>query len=58
MRAARAKTMVPLTDLDRLFIDAATHGEATERIDAARAEVAALVASEDRIVAELSANLP
>jgi hypothetical protein len=58
VRVARGKTMVPLVDLDRLFIDAATHGEATERIDAARKEVAALVASEDGIVAELSANLP
>jgi hypothetical protein len=58
VRAARSKTMVPLVDLDRLHIDAATHGEATERIDAARQEVATLVASEDRIVAELSANLP
>jgi hypothetical protein len=50
--------MVPLVDLDRLFIDAATHGEATERIDIARKEVAVLVASEDGIVAELSVNLP
>jgi hypothetical protein len=58
VRAARSKTMVPLVDLDRLFIDATTHGETTERIDAARKEVAALVASEDGIVAELSANLP
>jgi hypothetical protein len=50
--------MVPLADLDRLFDDAATTGRATDRIGAARDEVAGLVAAEDRTVAELSANLP
>jgi hypothetical protein len=45
-------------DLDRLFVDAGTQGDSTDRIGAARAEVAALVSSEDQIVAELSANLP
>ena len=50
--------MVPLADLDRLFDDAATTGQATERIGEARDEVAGYLTSEDRTVAELSANLP
>jgi hypothetical protein len=58
VRAARARTMIPLADLDRLLVDAATQGEATDRIGAAREEVAGLVTSEDRTVAELSAGLP
>jgi hypothetical protein len=58
VRAARGKTMIPLADLDRLFVDAATQGEATDRIGATREEVAGLVTSEDGTVAELSANLP
>jgi hypothetical protein len=58
VRAARSKTMIPLVDLDRMLVDAGTQGEATDRIAAARNEVDSLVASEDRTVAELSANLP
>jgi hypothetical protein len=58
VRAARSKTMVPLADLDRLFDDAATTGQATERIGEARDEVTGYLTSEDRTVAELSANLP
>jgi hypothetical protein len=57
VRAARAKTMVPLADLDRLFVDAGTQGEKTDRIAAARGEAAGLVDSEDRAVAELSTNI-
>ncbi|MBO0749697.1 MAG: hypothetical protein J2O44_04600, partial [Porphyrobacter sp.] len=58
VRAARSKTMIPLADLDRLYVDAATQGEATARIGAARDEVAGLVTSEDRTVDQLSADLP
>nr|WP_166180815.1 hypothetical protein [Altererythrobacter segetis] len=58
VRAARSKTMVPLADLDRLYVDAAIYGEATDRIGAARDEVEGLLTSEDRTVDELSANLP
>jgi hypothetical protein len=58
VRAARGKTMIPLADLDRMFDDAATSGQATDRIGAARDEVAGLVAAEDRIVDELSGDLP
>ena len=58
VRAARSQTMVPLADLDRLFVDAGTQGESTARIGAARNEVEGFLTSEDRTVAELSANLP
>jgi hypothetical protein len=58
VRAARSKTMIPLADLDQLYDDAATHGEKTESIGAARDEVAGFVTSEDRVVAELEAGLP
>ena len=58
VRAARSKTMIPLTDLDRLYIDAGTQGQATARIGAARDEVQGLLTSEDRTVDELSAELP
>ena len=58
VRAARAKTMIPLADLDRLLVDAGTQSQATDRIAAARDEVANLVAAEDKTVGELSANLP
>jgi hypothetical protein len=58
VRAARSKTMVPLADLDRLLVDAGTKGEATDRIAAARDQIEGLLTSEDRTVAELSANLP
>jgi hypothetical protein len=58
VRAARSKTMVPLADLDRLLIDAGTNGEATDSIAAARDEIEGLLETEDRTVAELSANLP
>jgi hypothetical protein len=58
VRAARAKTMVPLADLDRLYVDAATQSQATDRIGAARVEVEGLAAAEDRTLGELSAGLP
>jgi len=58
VRAARSKTMGPLADLDRLFVDAGTQGQATDRIAAARDEVQGFVTAEDRTLAELSGNLP
>jgi hypothetical protein len=58
VRAARSKTMIPLAELDRLFVDAGTQGQATDKIGAARNEVEGYLTSEDRTVAELSANLP
>jgi hypothetical protein len=58
VRAGRAKTMIPLADLDRLLVDAATQGQATDRIAAARDEVEGYTTAEDRTLAELSADLP
>jgi len=58
VRAARGKTMVSLADLDRLFVDAGTQGQATDRIGAARERVSSLVGEEDRALSGLSANLP
>jgi hypothetical protein len=58
VRAARSKTMIPLADLDRLYVDAATQSQSTDRISAARDEVSALVAAEDKTLGELSAGLP
>lgn len=57
VRAARAKTMIPLADLDRLLVDAGTQGESTDRIGAARDEVQGLVASEDASVTELQRGI-
>ena len=56
--AACCKTMVPLADLDRIYVDAGTQGEATDRVGAARDHISSLLAAEDATVAELSANLP
>jgi len=58
VRAARGKTMVSLADLDRLFVDAGTQGQATDRIGAARERVSSLVGEEDQALSGLSANLP
>ena len=58
VRAGRAKTMIPLADLDILYDDAATHGQAPGRIGTVRDEVAGYVTSEDRTLDQLAANLP
>lgn len=58
VRAARSKTMIPLTELDRMYVDAGTKGEATGRIGTARDHVSSLVADEDKALSEMSTNLP
>jgi hypothetical protein len=57
LEAIRSEAMVPLADIDRLYVDAATSGGATAEIDAARAEATALLAEEDRLIASLLASL-
>jgi hypothetical protein len=52
--AARSKTMLALTDLDRLYVDAVTGDAAAQRIGAARGEVEQLVAAENVAVDELT----
>ncbi|MEN7535786.1 hypothetical protein [Aurantiacibacter flavus] len=53
----RSRAMVALADLDRLFIAASTSGESTETIGEARSEAADMVAAEDAVLSELSAQL-
>ncbi len=49
--------MVPLADLDALYVAAATEGKALERIADAREQVAALVANEEATLASLHRSL-
>ena len=53
----RSRAMVALADLDRLFIAASTSGESTEAIAPVRSEAETMVASEDAVLADLSARL-
>jgi hypothetical protein len=53
LEAARSQTMVPLAELDRLYVDAEHDAADLTRISAARDQVNALVESEDRTLAEL-----
>ena len=53
----RSRAMVALADLDRLFIAASTSGESTETIGEARSEAAGMVAAQDEVLSELSAQL-
>ncbi|WP_137679676.1 hypothetical protein [Aurantiacibacter suaedae] len=53
----RSRAMVALADLDRLFIAASTSGESTETIGEARSEAAGMVAAQDAVLSELSAEL-
>jgi hypothetical protein len=57
LEAARSRAMIALADLDRLYVDAAVNGEATDRIVAARETVATQVEQEDTAIAELAAAL-
>jgi hypothetical protein len=57
LQAARSPATVALADLDRLYVDAATEGVATDRISAARDAVAAQVARQDATIATLSEGL-
>ncbi|WP_126172381.1 hypothetical protein [Altericroceibacterium xinjiangense] len=57
LESARARTMVPLTDLDRIYAEAAVEGLALDRIAAARAEVSELVEEENRTISSLLERL-
>lgn len=54
LEGARSQAMLPLADLDRLYVDAATGGEELARIAAVRDEVVALVAEEDATIDRLT----
>ena len=53
LETLRSLTGVPLADLDRLYVDATIDFTRRNAIGEARDEVIALVATEDRILAEL-----
>ena len=53
LESLRSLTGVPLADLDRLYVDATIDFTRRNAIGEARDEVIALVATEDRILAEL-----
>lgn len=53
LETMRANAMIALADLDKLYVDAAINGGTIKRLGDARAEIAALVASENATVAAL-----
>lgn len=55
--AARSQAMIALADLDRLYVDAAIEGAATDRIGAARDTVAGQVIQQDATMAALAGSL-
>jgi len=57
LEAIRSQAMVPMADLDRLFVDTATSGGTLEPIAGVREEVAALIEEEDALIASLAAGL-
>ncbi|WP_347303371.1 hypothetical protein V5740_01735 [Croceibacterium sp. TMG7-5b_MA50] len=54
LAAARSRTLVPLASIDRLYVDASNAGEDLNRLAAVLAEVEALAAEEDRVLADLA----
>lgn len=57
LQARRSQTLVPLADLDRLYVDAATSGKPLETLAAAQGVVETLVAEESRAIAALEMML-
>lgn len=57
LTSARSRTMMPLADLDRLYVAAAVEGGALAPIAAIRDPVEAQVAEQSRIIERLSAVL-
>ncbi len=53
LAAARSQTMVPLTELDLLFVAAQGEASVTTEIEQARAEVESLASAEDQLVDQL-----
>lgn len=51
LTAARSETMIPLAELDILFVTAQNDGAETAEIEQARSEVDAWVAAEDKLIA-------
>lgn len=57
LEVARAKTLLPLSELDRLYADARNEGRDTGPIEGARATVLRIVAGQDSILAGLRGKL-
>ena len=53
LAAAHSRTLVPLADLDRVYVAASSAGEDVGRIAAVHAEIEALAAAEDAVLAGL-----
>jgi hypothetical protein len=54
LAAAHSRTLVPLAGMDRVYVEASTAGEDLDRIAAVHAEVEALAAAEDAVLAGLA----
>lgn len=57
LEVARAKTLLPMSELDKLYADARTQGRDTAPIETARASVTAAVAAQDRVLESLRGKL-
>ena len=57
LEAARAATMLPLSDLDALYNDSRVRGEDPGQIGAARDTVTGLIARQDQVLGELRRRL-
>lgn len=57
LESIRSQAMIALADLDRIYVDAATSAQATQRISATRSEVDALVAQENAAIQALLARV-
>ncbi len=58
LASLRSQAAIPLADLDRLYVEATIDFIRRGEIATARNEIIALVAAEDRVLAELGAALP
>ncbi len=57
LEAQRSQTMIALADLDRIFVAAATSGQATDSISAVRGEIDALVEEQNALIGNLLATV-
>lgn len=53
LESRRSRTMIALADLDRIYTEVATSGEAIAAVEDERAEIAALVEQENAVIEEL-----
>lgn len=53
LESIRSEGMIPLAELDRIYVTAQTEGQELAQVEAARADVNTKLESEDRIISEL-----